>query len=99
MHNDRLRVIRLLQRKFCRILTCRLSSGWAFTLPAEDPAHKLADLQSGLLFVLNDFFSHLDNVVDVESGAAYNDVIWLLKAMMPTGEAMAGIKKTVEHHN
>ena len=56
------------------------------TLAAEAPAHKLADLRSGLLFVLDDFFSHLDNTVDVDSGAAYNDLIWLLREMMPTAE-------------
>ena len=37
------------------------------TLAAEAPAHKLAELQSGLIYVLNDYFSHLDNEVDVES--------------------------------
>jgi hypothetical protein len=58
-------------------------------------AHKLADLQSGLLFVLNDFFSHLDNTVDVKSGAAYNDVIWLLRGLVVSGEVqLANIQKS-----
>jgi hypothetical protein len=69
------------------------------TLPTDEPARKLADLRGSLLFVLNDFFSHLDNTVDVDSGAAYNDLILLLRAMLPAGEAMEGMKKTVAHRN
>lgn len=64
------------------------------TLAAEAPAHKLAELQSGLIYVLNDYFSHLDNEVDVESGAAYNDLITLLKATMPTAEQLGKIQNS-----
>jgi hypothetical protein len=68
------------------------------TLPAEDPARKLADLQSGLLFVLDDFFSHLDNTVDVESGAAYNDVIWLLRGLLPPSQQKVVAPKALQDH-
>ncbi len=54
------------------------------TIPTEEPHRKLAELQSGLIYVINDFFGHLENEVDVDSGAAYNDLIVLLKAMMPS---------------
>jgi tetrahydromethanopterin S-methyltransferase subunit G len=52
------------------------------TIPAEEPSRKLAELQSGLIYVIHDFFGHLGNEVDVDSGAAYGDVIGLLRAMM-----------------
>lgn len=61
------------------------------TIPAAEPSQKLTELQSGLIYVLNDYFRHLDNEVDVESGAAYNDVITLLKAMMPSVEQLEGM--------
>jgi hypothetical protein len=61
------------------------------TIRTEEPAQKLAELQGGLLYVLNDFFGHLDNVVDVESGAAYNDLIVLLRAMLPDAGQMEGM--------
>jgi hypothetical protein len=57
------------------------------------PSRKLAELQSGLLYLLNDYFSHLNNEVDVESGAAYNDVIFLLRALLPSEAQLAGIQK------
>jgi hypothetical protein len=64
------------------------------TIPTEEPSAKLAELQSGLIYVLNDFFGHLGNEVDTESGAAYNDLIRLLQATMPTPEQLAGIAAT-----
>lgn len=61
------------------------------TLQADEPAQRLADLQTGLIYVLNDFFSHLGNEVDVEAGAAYNDLIRILQATMPSPEQLAQI--------
>lgn len=61
------------------------------TLPAQEPAQKLAELQAGLIYVLNDYFSHLGNEVDVEAGAAYNDLIRILQATMPSAEQLAKI--------
>lgn len=61
------------------------------TIPSEEPSTMLAELQSGLIYVLNDFFGHLGNEVDTESGAAYNDLIRLLQATMPTPEQLARI--------
>lgn len=63
-------------------------------IPTEEPVAKLAELQSGLIYVLNDFFGHLGNEVDIESGAAYNDLIRLLKATMPTTEQLERIAAT-----
>jgi hypothetical protein len=52
------------------------------TIPTKEPNHKLAELHSSLIYVVHDFFGHLGNEVDVESGAAYGDLIELLRAMM-----------------
>ncbi len=59
------------------------------TIPTEEPSQKLTELQSGLIYVLNDFFGHLGNEVDIEGGAAYNDLIILLKATMPSPAQVA----------
>ncbi len=59
------------------------------TIPTEEPSQKLTELQSGLIYVLNDFFGHLGNDVDFESGAAYNDLLALLKATMPSPAQVA----------
>ncbi len=59
------------------------------TIPTEEPSQKLTELQRGLIYVLNDFFGHLGNDVDFESGAAYNDLLVLLKATMPSPAQMA----------
>ncbi len=61
------------------------------TIPTTEPSQKLVELQSGLIYVLNDYFSHLNNEVDVESGAAYNDLITLLKATMPSAAQLERI--------
>jgi hypothetical protein len=54
------------------------------TIPTHAPSQKLGELQGSLIYVINDFFGHLGNEVDVEGGAAYNDLLTLLRATMPT---------------
>lgn len=69
-------------------------SAIVLTIPTNAPSQKLGDLQSGLIYVLNDFFGHLGNEVDIDSGAAYNDLLTLLQATMPTPEQLAKIAAT-----
>ena len=68
------------------------------TIPTNAPSQKLGDLQSGLIYVLNDFFGHLGNEVDIDSGAAYNDLLALLQATMPTPEQLAAITASEATH-
>jgi hypothetical protein len=63
-------------------------------IPTDAPSQKLGELQASLIYVINDFFSHLGNEVDVDSGAAYNDLLTLLQATMPTPEQLALIAAT-----
>ena len=62
------------------------------TITADYPAEKLADIQSGLLFMLTSFFRQLGSDVDQESSAAYEDVLFLLRSTMPTAEQLLLIK-------
>lgn len=72
----------------------------AITIPAEEPSQKFTEsqdrrshLQSGLIYLLNNFFGHLGNDVDVESRAAYNDLLILQRATTSSTAQMALIAK------
>jgi hypothetical protein len=52
------------------------------TLKTDHPEQTLKLLQSAIITVVDDFFSHLGNEVDVESGAAYHDLLGFLREIV-----------------
>lgn len=66
------------------------------TIPAQVPSQKLAELPIGLIYFLNNYFSHLDNDVHIESGAAYIDLIIFSWAIEPNEEQLERIGNCVQ---